>query len=70
MRKKWQREKIKEITKTEPEQPNAQTLTRYIREQLQAKLSKYDNIYYKPPSKDGGNKGRKMFFSKPKVENK
>ena len=62
------REKIKEITKTEPEQPNAQTLTRYIREQLQAKLSKYDNIYYKPPSKDGGNKGRKMFFSKPKVE--
>ena len=64
------REKIKEITKTEPKQPNAQALTRYIREQLQAKLSKYDNIYYKPPSKDGGNKGRKMFFSKPKVENK
>lgn len=62
------REKIFEITKTIPEQPNPQTLTRYINEHLQAKLSKYDGIYYKQPSTNGGNKGRKMFFSKPKLE--
>lgn len=60
--------KIFEITKTIPEQPNPQTLTRYINEHLQAKLSKYDGIYYKQPSSNGGNKGRKMFFSKPKLE--
>lgn len=62
------REKIFEITKTTPEQPNPQTLTRYINEHLQAKLSKYDGIYYKKPSTNGGNKGRKMFFSQPKLE--
>lgn len=62
------REKIFEITKTIPKQPNPQALTRYINEHLQAKLSKYDGIYYKQPSTNGGNKGRKMFFSQPKLE--
>ncbi len=62
------RKKIFEITETIPEQSNSQALTMYVNKHLQTKLSKYDGIYYKKPSTNGGNKGRKMFFSKPKLE--
>lgn len=60
--------KIREITKTKPLQKNPQALTRYINEHLKSKLSKYDGIYYESPSKNGGNNGRKNFFSKANVE--
>lgn len=60
--------KIIETTGTKPKQTTPNALTRYISEKLQYDLLTFDKIHYEPPSKDGGNSGRFMFFSKSKIE--
>jgi RecA-family ATPase len=61
---------IIERTGNHPEQPNAQALGRYIRDDLQFKLLEYDNIHYSPPPANGGASGRRMFFyKKQEIEN-
>lgn len=64
-------ELIKEIittTGTRPRQKDAKALTRHITNELQFDLLEFDGIHYKPPNKNGGSSGRKMFFSKPKKD--
>lgn len=64
-------ELIKEIittTGTRPKQKDAKALTRHITNELQFDLLEFDGIHYKPPNKNGGSSGRKMFFSKPKKD--
>lgn len=57
-----------ELTQTYPKQQKPQSLTRYINETLQYQLLKYDGIHYEPPNENGGNKGRKMYFSNPQID--
>lgn len=54
---------IKELTGTFPKQ-KVNSLTGYIKKDLQYKLMKYDGIHYSPPG-NGGAGGRIMHFSKP-----
>lgn len=60
---------VKQLTGTYPNQ-KVNTLTKYIKNDLQFKLMKYDGISYTPPNEDGGSAGRTMFFCKPKIEEK
>jgi len=60
--------KIYELTKTNIKQKTPQALTREINNNLKDLLFKYDGIYYNPPNENGGSGGRKMFFSKPFIE--
>lgn len=62
--------KIFEITGNYPKQDLPQTLSREINANLQFQLLKFDGIYYQEPNKNGGASGRKMYFSKPKNEEK
>lgn len=57
--------KIFEITGNYPKQDKPNSLTREINSNLQFQLLEFDGIHYEQPNKNGGNKGRILFFSKP-----
>lgn len=52
---------INKITKVEPKQSTPSSLSRHLKS-IQHKLQENDNIFYSPPSANGGSGGRKHYF--------